>query len=61
MKICYSTKPFMPYTVHWTFHFFIILFSETSLPLSSFFLSSVLLAVVVKAPISEEILSSSHQ
>jgi hypothetical protein len=33
----------MPYPVHLLFHFFIILFSETSLPLSSFSLSSVLL------------------
>ena len=40
---CYSYKSFMLYTVHLPFHFFIILFSETSLPLSSFFLSSVLL------------------
>ena len=41
--------------------FFIILFSETSLLPSSSFLSSVLLAVAVKTPISEETLSSSHQ
>ena len=33
----------MPYPVHLLFHFFIILFSETSLPLSSFSLSSILL------------------
>jgi hypothetical protein len=33
----------MPHPVHLSFHFFIILFSKTSLPLSSFFLSSVLL------------------
>ena len=43
MEICYSSKPFMPYTIHLPFHFFIILFSKTSLPFSSFFLSSVLL------------------
>ena len=33
----------MSFTVHLPFYFFIILFSETSLPLFSFFLSSVML------------------
>ena len=47
MGFYYSCKPFMSYSVHLSFHFFIILFSETSLPLSSFFLSFVLLAVAV--------------
>jgi hypothetical protein len=47
MGFCYSCKPFMPCTVHLSFHFFIILSSVLLLSLP-FFLSSVC-SVAVKA------------
>ena len=43
MGFYYSCKPFISCTIYLSFHFFIILSYETSLSLSSFFLSSVLL------------------